>query len=109
MSALSQEQKDIIEIKGNLQRLENHFKTYKNDVIDIKDSLKEVRQLLGGSELNGRKGFINLMDEIEKRVDGFNTDLIAIKKDIDNTKYWGRTATAIFVALFAYFFRSHSN
>ena len=109
MSTPTQEQKDIIEIKADISRLENHFKVYRNDVLDIKDSLKEVRQLLGGSELNGRKGFINLMDEIEKKVDCMQNEIISIKKDIDTTKFWGRTATGVMGALFIYLFRSHSS
>jgi len=48
------------EITERLDRLENHFKVYKTDMVDVKDSLKEVRILLGGSALNGNKGFIKL-------------------------------------------------
>mgnify|MGYP000600163235 CR=1 FL=1 len=57
------------EILERIDRLENHFKVYKTDMIDVKDSLKEVRILLGGSSLNNNKGFIMLMESVEDAVD----------------------------------------
>jgi len=91
--AQTQEQKDIIEIKNKIERMENHFKVYKSDVADIKESVKEIRNLLGGSELNGHKGFVKLVESIEEKVDSSIQDLINMKKDIENSKFWGRAAT----------------
>jgi len=105
MSNLTNEQKDIIEIKAKMERLENHFKTYKSDVSDIKESLSEVRTLLGGSELNGRKGFIKLMESVEEKVNIFENEIIAIKKDIDQSKFWGRTAVLAITACVAFLLR----
>lgn len=80
---------------SRLERLENHFKTYKTDVSDIKDSVKEIRMLLGGTALNGNKGFVNLMQTIEERVDALEKKIDSNTKDIDNTKFWGRFASVI--------------
>ena len=41
-----------------LDRLEHHFRLYKQDMADIKDSVKEIKILLGGSALNGNKGVV---------------------------------------------------
>ncbi len=82
-------------LESRLERLENHFKVYKADVSDIKDSVKEIRILLGGTELNGKKGFINLMQTIETKVDELETKLNDNTKDIQNVKFWGRFASVI--------------
>ena len=78
-----------------LDRLENHFKVYKSDVGDIKDELKEVRILLGGSALNGNKGFIRLIETVEEKVDRLDKELQDTRHDIKNAKFWGRGATGV--------------
>ena len=78
-----------------LDRLENHFKVYKSDVSDIKDELKEVRILLGGSALNGNKGFLRLIETVEEKVDRLDNELKDIKHDVKNAKYWGRGVTGV--------------
>lgn len=83
------------EATERLARLENHFKVYKSDVVTIKESLNEVRMLLGGSELNGNKGFIKLMEAVETKVNIFENDIINLQKDSENIKFWGRFATAL--------------
>lgn len=88
------------EVTERLDRLENHFKVYKTDMQDVKDGLKEVRMLLGGTELNGHKGFIKLMETVEEKVDRLDSDNHIIKKDLENIKFWGRgSAGVVFVTL----------
>jgi chaperonin cofactor prefoldin len=86
------------EILERIDRLENHFKVYKTDMIDVKDSLKEVRILLGGSSLNNNKGFIMLMESVEKKVDTLEIGLKDLEKDMENTKFWGRSAAGFLFA-----------
>lgn len=83
------------EVTERLDRLENHFKVYKTDMVDVKDSLKEVKILLGGSQLNGHKGFIKLMEAVEEKVDKLEKDNESIKKDLDSIKFWGRGASGV--------------
>jgi hypothetical protein len=98
--SLSQEQKDIIEIKHNVDRIENHFKVYKNDVIDIGKDVQEIKLLLGGSHLNGNKGFIRLMEAVETKVDLLEKENTNLLKDIEGIKFWGRgSAGVLFVAI----------
>lgn len=88
------------EVTERLDRLENHFKVYKTDMVDVKDSLKEVKILLGGSQLNGHKGFIKLMEAVEGKVDKLEKENELIKKDLDSIKFWGRGASGVaFVTL----------
>jgi len=83
------------EVTERLDRLENHFKVYKTDMQDVKDGLKEVRILLGGTELNGRKGFVKVMELVEEKVDKLEKDNEAIKKDLESIKFWGRGASGV--------------
>ena len=86
------------EILNKIDRIENHFKIYKQDNQDLKVSLKEVRDLLGGSSLNGNKGFIHLMERIEEKSDAMETRIQLMQKDIDNVKFWGRGASGLMFA-----------
>lgn len=83
------------EVTERLDRLENHFKVYKTDMQDVKDGLKEVRILLGGTELNGRKGFVKVMELVEEKVDKLEKDNEIIKKDLESIKFWGRGASGV--------------
>jgi hypothetical protein len=86
------------EILEKINRLDNHFKVYKQDMQDVKDSLKEVRSLLGGSTLNGNKGFIYLMETVEEKADTMQTKIELMQKDIDSIKFWGRGASGLLFA-----------
>jgi hypothetical protein len=98
--SLSQEQKDIIEIKHEVGRLRSHFEVYKTDVSDVRDGIKEIKILLGGTALNGHKGFIKLMEAVEEKVDKIDKENELIKKDLDSIKFWGRGASGVaFVTL----------
>lgn len=83
------------EVTERLDRLENHFKVYKTDMQDVKDGLKEVRILLGGTELNGKKGFVKVMELVEEKVNKLEKDNEAIKKDLESIKFWGRGASGV--------------
>jgi len=83
-----------------LDRLEHHFALYKQDVADIKDSVKEIKILLGGSALNGNKGFVRLMELNEEKIDNMEVEIAKIKNDFETAKFWGRGATGVaFVTL----------
>jgi hypothetical protein len=86
------------ELIARLERLENHFKVYKTDVIDIKDSVKEIRLLLGGSALNGNKGFINLMENVERKVLDLELSNEKTQQDLQSIKHWGRGASGLLFA-----------
>jgi hypothetical protein len=67
---------------------------------DIKDSVKEIKILLGGSALNGNKGFVRLMELNEEKIDSMEVELAKLKNDFETAKFWGRGATGVaFVTL----------
>jgi hypothetical protein len=83
-----------------LDRLEQHFRLYKKDLGDIKDSVTEIKILLGGSALNGHKGFVYLMELNDKKIETMEDELAKIKNDLETAKYWGRGITGVaFVVL----------
>jgi len=82
-----------------LDRLENHFKIYKSDVEDIKTSVREIRLLLGGSELNGHRGFVKLMEVVENKVSVMESQIVELVKENNTTKFWGRTAVTTLLLL----------
>jgi hypothetical protein len=86
------------EILHKIDSLDSHFKVYKQDMQDVKDSLKEVRSLLGGSTLNGNKGFIYLMEAVEEKANTMQTKIELMQKDIDSIKFWGRGASGLLFA-----------
>ena len=86
------------EITERLDRLENHFKVYKSDMQDVKLGLQQIRDLLGGTALNGNKGFVNLMERVESKVDKMELEIASHSKDIDSIKFWGRGASGLMFA-----------
>jgi chaperonin cofactor prefoldin len=88
------------EVTERLDRLENHFKVYKTDMQDVKDGLREVKILLGGTDLNGRKGFIKVMELVEEKVDTLEKKQELMQNDLDTIKFWGRgTAGVLFITI----------
>ena len=55
--------------------------------------------LLGGSALNGNKGFIKLMDAVDEKVDIIERQVDKMQKDVDNVKFWGRGAAGVLFGL----------
>ena len=64
---------DIIDevktLNEKIDKLQNHFTVYKSDISDLKDVVKQLTSALVGSNYNGNKGVIHLVDAVEKRLD----------------------------------------
>ena len=87
------------ELSEKMDRYEQHRLELKKDVKAISDRQSEMVVLLAGSELNGKRGVLNLMDEIDKRTRMLEVENKLIQKDIEMTKFWGTTAVGLFVAI----------
>jgi len=99
----------VLILENKDTRRDQHYIKLNKQIEELTKSQTQMIELLAGTELNDKKGFIKLIDKTVERVDIMSNQNIEMKKDMDNTKFWGRTATAIFIALFVYFFRSTSN
>ena len=65
--ATTQEQKDIIEIKGEIGRIRHHQDLQKQVNETNTKLLTDIKNALVGSELNGNKGLVNKVEAIEKK------------------------------------------
>lgn len=85
-------------LSEKMDRYEAHRIELKKDVKAVSDRQSEIVTLLAGSDLNGKKGVLNLIDEIDTRTRILETENKLIQKDIDTSKFWGKTAAGLLVA-----------
>ena len=93
-------------LEEKVDRLENHFKVYKTDLSDVKDVTKDIRNLLTGTELNGRKGVIHLLETLEAKVDKLEGKQLLIDENMRNVKY---VAKGLITAIIGFFFWLFTN
>ena len=86
------------ELSEKMDRYEQHRVELKKDVKAVSDFQRELFVLLAGSELNGKRGIVNFVDEIDKRTRLLEVENRLMQKDIDATKFWGKTAAGLLVA-----------
>lgn len=78
---------DIIIMIEKVDRLEEHFKVYKDDMDDVKGSIKDLKTAIIGNEVNGQKGFIHLLDTLETKVNAMNDKQILFEENMQNVKF----------------------
>ena len=75
-----------------IDRLENNFN-------EIKDSVRNIESALVGSNINGNKGIVNLLDSIDVRVQSLEDKQILADEFINNLKWFQRGLIGV---IFAY-------
>lgn len=70
-----------------VDRLEHHFKVYKNDMEYVKDAIKDLNTAIVGNNINGNKGFLHLLNEIDKKVEVMEQKNILLEDNMQNMKY----------------------
>ena len=93
-------------LEEKVDRLENHFEVYKTDLTDVKEVTKDIRNLLTGTELNGKKGVIHLLETLENKVDKLEAKQILIDENMQNVKY---VAKGLITAIIGFFFWLFTN
>jgi len=88
------------QMEEKIDRLQDHFKVYKDDMKDVKDLLKKVEICLVGSDINNHKGLVHLMDAIDCRVDTMEKHHILLKDALDTYKWSARAIVLGIVGLF---------
>jgi len=76
------EEKDI--------RRDAHYKRLNIKIDDLTDSNKQLLLLLGGTALNGNKGFISLLDDIDKRLKLVEIQSENNDRDLSQVVWWGK-------------------
>ena len=92
---------------GKVERLENHFQVYKNDMTDVKDSIKDLKTAIVGNEINGGKGFLHLINEIDKKVDEMQAKNILLEENMKNVKYISRGFVMGFIGFIFWIFQKN--
>ena len=87
-------------MEEKIDRLQDHFKIYKDDMQDVKDVLKKVEICLIGSDINNHKGLVHLLDTIDKRVDTMEKQHILLKDALETYKWSIRAIVLGVVGLF---------
>ena len=81
------------------KRREDHYQKLSTSLHDLNESQKQLLILLGGTALNGNKGFISLLNEVEKRVDGIEKKTDTHERDLSQVVWWGRLITLPIIGL----------
>ena len=96
----------MVLLEEKVDRLENHFEVYKTDLTDVKEVKKDIRNLLTGTELNGKKGVIHLLETLENKVDKLEEKQLLIDENMQNVKY---VAKGLITAIIGFFFWLFTN
>jgi hypothetical protein len=72
------------------KRRDDHYKKISTSISDLNENQKQLLLLLGGTALNGNKGFISLLNDVEKRVDAIEKKTDAHERDLSQVVWWGR-------------------
>lgn len=91
-------------LEEKVDRLENHFTVYKKDTIDVKEVVKDIRNLLTGTDLNGYKGVVHVLDELERKVDHLEAKQILIDDNMNNVKFVAKGVITAIIGFLAWLF-----
>jgi len=76
------EEKDI--------RRDAHYKKLNEKMDRFNESQQQIILLLGGTPLNGNKGFISLLDEVDKRLEVVEERTKENNRDLEQVVWWGK-------------------
>lgn len=85
-----------------LDILESHFQVYKTDMVDVKTSVNNIENALIGTNLNGNKGIVHLLDDIKTRVKDLEEKQILADELASNIKWFQRGIIGILFAYLTY-------
>jgi hypothetical protein len=86
------EEKDI--------RRDAHYLNLNKKIDELTASQRQMIDLLAGSNLNGNKGLVKLLETVEEKVNLNEQDIRDLQKDIETAKFWGRgTAGVLFASI----------
>lgn len=91
-------------LEEKVDRLENHFSVYKKDMVDVKEVAKDIRNLLTGTDLNGHKGVVHILDKLEQKVDDLEAKQILIDDNMNNVKFVAKGVITAIIGFLAWLF-----
>jgi len=93
-------------LEEKVDRLESHFKVYKSDMTDVKEVTRDIRNLLTGTELTGKKGVVHLLEQLESKVDKLEEKQILIDDNMANVKFVAKGVITAVIGFFVWLFQS---
>ena len=91
-------------LEEKVDRLENHFKVYKSDLTDVKEVTRDIRNILTGTELTGKKGVIHLLETLETKVDKLEEKQLLIDENMANVKFVAKGLITAIIGFFLWLF-----
>jgi hypothetical protein len=90
---------DIIEIKGEIGRIKNHLDLIKKSNEKQSESLTKIENTLIGNNLNGNKGIVFLLNDIDDRVKHLEKSNLEREQTETNLKWFGGFVITAFLSL----------
>ena len=91
---------DIVEIKGEIGRIKSHLDLIKKSNELQRESLLKIENTLIGNNLNGNRGIVYLLNDIDERVKHLENSNLEREQTETNLKWVGGfLITAIFTLM----------
>ena len=92
-----------------LDRIEQHLRNLKLNDEKQGDLLIDIKNTLIGSNLNGNKGLVNLVGELDSRLKEVEQKQALSDEKLSTIKWTSRTIGGAIVAFFLWFFTNKHN
>lgn len=92
-----------------LDRIEQHLRSLKLNDEKQGDLLIDIKNTLIGSHLNGNKGLVNLVGELDSRLKEVEKKQALADEKLSTIKWTSRTIGGAIVAFFLWFFTNKHN
>jgi hypothetical protein len=93
---------DIVEIKGEIGRIKNHLDLIKKSNELQSKSLSNIENTLVGNVMNGNKGIVFLLNDIDSRVKHLEINDLERRQTETNAKWIGGFIITFFFILITY-------
>lgn len=91
-------------LEEKVDRLENHFQVYKKDVREVTSVVTDIRNLLTGTELNGHKGVVHILEKLEDKVDKLEAKQSLVDENMANVKFVAKGLITAIIGFFLWLF-----
>ena len=92
-----------------LDSIEQHLRNLKLNDEKQGDLLIDIKNTLIGSDLNGNKGLVNLVGELDSRLKTVEQKQVLADEKLSTIKWTSRTIGGAIVAFFLWFFTNKHN
>jgi hypothetical protein len=94
--------KDIFEIKGDIETIKRHMQEGKVEKLEDRKTLGDIKSTLVGSNMNGNRGIIFLLNDIDVRLKAVEKSDADRRQTENNAKWIGGFVITFFFILITY-------